>query len=297
MSTYAFRITCKLAGNNFAIKENTPLVLPAPTPPIQVMLGKSKDQTEGWTLILQGGGFSSEEEARAAGIPVKTAVMLAGLLLGVGIDVGTDQVLSPASQHTDSQPIEHWQPDVHGLQVVPELDRLAFGFVYFGRPILKRPISNSNLEEKVTEEIPMAMERQLVVRMDARVYDRLRRRAAELSLSLSDYARLMACFEFPYDLVCADVGKILDAQPDQAGEQYLPVLTHVLARIAQGKQDLSPLVEALVEAFPAQQQASKDVLARVEQEVRDRLEQFQVLAQGIREIRKHLPFEHGVEEG
>jgi hypothetical protein len=248
-------------------------------------------------LILQGGGFSSEEEARAAGIPVKTAVMLAGLLLGVGIDVGTDQVLSPASQHTDSQPIEHWQPDVHGLQVVPELDRLAFGFVYFGRPILKRPISNSNLEEKVTEEIPMAMERQLVVRMDARVYERLRRRAAELSLSLSDYARLMACFEFPYDLVCADVGKILDAQPDQPGEQYLRVLTHVLARIAQGKQDLGPLVEALVEGLPAQQQASKDVLARVEQEVRDRLEQFQVLAQGIREIRKHLPFEHGVEEG
>jgi hypothetical protein len=151
MSTYAFRITCKLAGNNFAIKENTPLVLPAPTLPIQVMLGKSKDQTEGRTLILQGGGFSSEEEARAAGIPVKTAVMLAGLLLGFGIDVGTDQVLSPAPQHTDSQPIERWQPAVHGLQVVAELDRLAFGFVYFGRPILKRPISNSNLEEKVTE--------------------------------------------------------------------------------------------------------------------------------------------------
>jgi hypothetical protein len=131
--------------------------------------------------------------------------------------------------------------------------------------------------------------------MDARVYDRLRHRAAELSLSLSDYARLMACFEFPYDLVCADVGKILDAQPDQAGEQYLPVL--VLARIAQGKQDLSPLVEALVEGLPAQQQASKDVLARVEQEVSDRLEQFQVLAQRIREIRKHLPLEHGMEEG
>jgi hypothetical protein len=42
MSTYAFRITCKLAGNNFAIKENTPLVLPAPTPPIQVMLGNRR---------------------------------------------------------------------------------------------------------------------------------------------------------------------------------------------------------------------------------------------------------------
>jgi hypothetical protein len=151
MTTYAFRITCKLAGDHFAIKEHTPLVLPAPTPPIQVMLGESKDQAGGRTLILQGGGFSSAEEARAAGLPVKTAVMLAGLRLGVGIDVGTDQVTSPAPSYGDGQPITQWQPDVHGLQVVPELDRLAFGFIYAGRPMLKRPISHSDLEEKVVE--------------------------------------------------------------------------------------------------------------------------------------------------
>jgi hypothetical protein len=115
------------------------------------MLGKSKDQAGDRTLILQGGGFSSEEDAHAAGTPVKTAVMLAGLLLGVGIDVGTDQVISPAPRHTDGQPIEHWQPDVHGLQIVPEHDRLAFGLLYFSRPMLKKPISNSDLEEKVAE--------------------------------------------------------------------------------------------------------------------------------------------------
>ena len=131
MTTYAFRLTCKLAGDNFAIKENTPLILPAPMPPIQVMLGKSKDQTGDRTLILQGGGFSSEEEARTAGTPVKTAVMLTGLLLGVGIDVGPNQVL--------------------GLQVVPEINRATTLGIIFGRPVLKRPISNSNLEEKVAE--------------------------------------------------------------------------------------------------------------------------------------------------
>jgi hypothetical protein len=142
----------------------------------------------------------------------------------------------------------------------------------------------------------MPMEKQLVIRLDKRVDQRLRRRAAQLNLTLTEYARLMVCFEFPYDLICADVGKILDAQPDQPGEQYIPVLTSVLARIAQGKQELGPLVEALVEGLPVQQQASKDVLAKVEQAVRDRLEQFQVLAQGIREIRKYMGIEH-TEEG
>jgi hypothetical protein len=133
MTTYAFRIRCKLAGDNFDIKENTSLVLPAPTPPIQVMSVQSKDQLGNRTLILQGGGFSSEEEARAAGMPVKTAVMLAGLLLGVGIDVGPNQA------------------QALGLQVVPEINRATTLGITVDRPVLKRPISNSNLEEKVAE--------------------------------------------------------------------------------------------------------------------------------------------------
>ena len=131
MTTYAFRLTCKLAGENFAIRENTPLILPALTPSIQVMSVQAKDQLGNRTLILQGGGFSSEEEARAAGMPVKTAVMLAGLLLGVGIDVGPNQVLR-SSGCTRNQ-----QGDDVGMT--------------FGRPVLKKPISNSNLEEKVAE--------------------------------------------------------------------------------------------------------------------------------------------------
>ena len=133
MTTYAFRIRCKLTGDNFDIKENTSLVLPAPTPPIQVMSVQSKDQLGNRTLILQGGGFSSEEEARAAGMPVKTAIMLAGLLLGVGIDVGPNQA------------------QALGLQVVPEINRATTLGVTFDRPVLKKPISNSNLEEKVAE--------------------------------------------------------------------------------------------------------------------------------------------------
>jgi hypothetical protein len=150
MTTYAFRLTCKLAGHNFAIKENTPLILPALTPPIQVMLGKSKDQTGDPTLILQGGGFSSEEEARTAGTPVKTAVMLAGLLLGVGIDVGTDQAECSIPRLADGQPNERVHSYVHGLQVVPEIDGLVFVSISASL-IRKKPISPGDFEDAVAK--------------------------------------------------------------------------------------------------------------------------------------------------
>jgi hypothetical protein len=126
MTTYAFRITCKLAGDNFDIKGNTFLVLPAPTPPIKVMSVESKDQLGNRTLILQGGGFSSEEEARAVGAPVKTAVMLAGPLFGVGIDVGI-------------------------LQLKPDTEAATTLEFTFGRPELKKRISTSDFEKKVAE--------------------------------------------------------------------------------------------------------------------------------------------------
>jgi hypothetical protein len=132
MRTDAFRIKCKLTGGDFGTNEREfPLALPALIPPIIVSLPERGSPTEDQFLILQGGGFTSEEEARAAGGRVKTAVMLAGVLLGFGIDVGTDQVISPAGHRKDGQPDEHLQPDVHGLQVVPEIEgRMLFGFIW-----------------------------------------------------------------------------------------------------------------------------------------------------------------------
>jgi hypothetical protein len=123
MGTYAFRIKCKLAGNVFSTNEHKfPLILPASTLPIQVSVPKPGSQTADQSLILWCGGFTSEEEARATGVRVKIAVMLAGVLLGFGIDVGTDRVISPVVLGKDGQPDEHLQPDVHGLQVVPDIE-------------------------------------------------------------------------------------------------------------------------------------------------------------------------------
>jgi hypothetical protein len=104
------------------------LTLQAPTPPISVNLPEGGHPTADQFLTLWCGGFPSEEAARAEGMRVKTAVMLAGVMLGFGIDMGTDQVMSPAVYWRGNQSDERFQPDVHGLQVVPEID----GKIYFG---------------------------------------------------------------------------------------------------------------------------------------------------------------------
>ena len=123
-------------------------------------------------MTLWCGGFHSEEEAQAAGIPVRTALMLAGVLLGVGIDVGPDRVVNPTNANAfsfewpgslpgvkvsplaklkDGQPNERFHPDVHGLQVVPEIKEgvMLFGFLRFGRPVVR--VSVAAFEKKVAE--------------------------------------------------------------------------------------------------------------------------------------------------
>jgi hypothetical protein len=102
----------------------------------------------------------------------------------------------------------------------------------------------------------------------------------------------MVCMEFPYLQICADAAKILEANTDeQSGERYVPVLASVLVRIEQGKQELSLMIEALVQELSAQQQASKDELAKVEAAVRMRFEQFQVMAEGIQQLWKAMALE------
>jgi hypothetical protein len=136
MGTYAFRINCMLAGGHIETREREiPIALPAPTPPIRMYLPEPQNRTEHPFLTLWGGGFLSEAEAGSAGTAVKTAVMLTGLFLGVGIDVGTDQVLSPALQRKDGQPDARFQPHVHGLQIVPEIDGMLFGGIRVRRVV------------------------------------------------------------------------------------------------------------------------------------------------------------------
>lgn len=151
MTTYAFRITAFLAGGDIETKDRQiSLVLPALARPIKVTLSEREYQTGNCSLTLWCGGFNSEGEARAAGAPVKTALMLAGVLLGVGIDAGGDEVMSPAARRKDGQEDERFQPDVHGLQVVPEIEQMRFGLVRLGRPE-KKPTSPGDFEKNVAE--------------------------------------------------------------------------------------------------------------------------------------------------
>src|SRR5919197_6658946 len=121
----------------------------------------------------------------------------------------------------------------------------------------------------------MPMRKQLVVRLDARVDKRLRRRATELGLTLTEYARLMLCFEFPYLLIAAGAARIIETGADEDDpERYTPVLASAKARIEQGEQELRPLVEQLAQGLAARQVASKAELAALEQALQEQYQQF-----------------------
>jgi hypothetical protein len=152
MTTYAFRITCRLAGGYFQTNQReTSLTLPA-IPRIDLYLPETPKPAD--SFALRCGGFSSELAAREMGLPVKTAVMLAGLLLRAGIDVGTDHVVSHAARRGDGEPDLRLEPDVHGLQIVPDIEGLRFGFLRIGKR--ERPFSPEEFQEKVRECYPVA---------------------------------------------------------------------------------------------------------------------------------------------
>lgn len=89
MRTYAFRITCKLAGGDIETKGREIFwVLPDLVAPSTILLSKRGSPPEDQFLILWCGAFTSEAAAQAAGVSVKTAMMLAGVALGVGLNVG-----------------------------------------------------------------------------------------------------------------------------------------------------------------------------------------------------------------
>jgi hypothetical protein len=144
---YAFRISCFVAGGDIETEEpEIQLDLPG-LHPIQVYVSERKDDSEDLTVWCSG--FSSAAEAHAAGMRVKTAFMLAGILLGVGIDVGNDQAVGPQFTRADGQKDERLQPEVHGLQVVPDIEGLFFGSLRFGRAVTR--ITPANFQKRVAE--------------------------------------------------------------------------------------------------------------------------------------------------
>src|SRR5262249_15750858 len=144
---------CKLSGGEIeTIERQVRIALPLPAPSPIVFLPPPKKLGDERTVVIQGGGFTSAEEAHAAGVPVKRALMLAGVVLGVGIDVGNDEPVSWAARRGDGEPDDRLQPYVHGLQVVPELDPLLFGFLFLGRTVKR--LSLEQFEAAVSDGYP-----------------------------------------------------------------------------------------------------------------------------------------------
>src|SRR5690348_7928248 len=94
--TYAFRITCSLAGGVIETIEPLVILTLPDLPTIEVHLNARNDQTKQSDITVWCRGFNTEAEAHTAGSRVKTALVLTGLLLGVGIDAGNDQITSAA---------------------------------------------------------------------------------------------------------------------------------------------------------------------------------------------------------
>src|SRR6266536_1621291 len=149
VKAYAFRIRCKLAGCHIETKDPE-IVLALPVAlQINVSLPRRENESGDDLLILWCGGFTSNEEAQSIGTRVKMAVMLTGVLLGVGTDVGNDQVISERLHRKDNQPDDRLQPDVHGLQIVPDIAGLIFGGFRVGRPVTR--VSPAQLQKTIVE--------------------------------------------------------------------------------------------------------------------------------------------------
>jgi len=101
-------------------------------------------------LTITHGRFLTAEDALAAGKPLKQALLLAGLLFDIGIDVGNEAVLSGPAHRADGKVDESLQPDVHGLLVYPEgSSQVWFGF--FGEYSVETPITPASFQSKIAE--------------------------------------------------------------------------------------------------------------------------------------------------
>ncbi len=153
MEAYAFYIRCVLTGGDFEIDEwEMRLPLPKPARPIDATLGKLVGRTAEWTLHLRANGFPSEAEARAVAVPVRTAIVLAGVLLGVGIDVGSEQTVGHPPATTTAGP--------SGLVIGPEIGGKGSLNVWAGRPV--RRLLPGDFEEAFAESY--ALDRPLTKR-------------------------------------------------------------------------------------------------------------------------------------
>jgi hypothetical protein len=154
MITYAFRISCRTSDNSFPLEPAEQVVNLPGAPPIQVRSRKTEHQP-GVSFVVWCKGLHTRDDAQALGARVKNAIRLSGLLLNAGIDVGRDEVVSQAAKRADGTNDERLQPDVHGLQIVPDVENLRFGFIRFGGRE-RKPYSPSEFQDKVRESYQVA---------------------------------------------------------------------------------------------------------------------------------------------
>ncbi len=136
--TYGFRISGYYAGGSWELSEpHIDIALPGTPHCVTMTLPKRRERDGRKPINFRGGGFKSEAEAREVGARVKTSLILAAVTIGFGIDLGSDEVVSPAAKGSTGRADERLQPHVYGLQTFPELENMLFGFLYDAEPVPK----------------------------------------------------------------------------------------------------------------------------------------------------------------
>jgi hypothetical protein len=131
------------------------------------------------------------------------------------------------------------------------------------------------------------MEKQLVIRLDEPIYAHLQQQAADLGLTVTEYARLMVAWDVPYLLLWADVRKILSSGKDDLTDQY-HVLRNALRRLETGEAELTALVEQIQAGLPQAQEASRQAVVELKAMLQEQAQQAGTWADAFRTLRKRL---------
>ena len=127
MCTYRYRIRFFVHFVGVIQQEQKFFEFELPNGEILKLICVDEDEiSKGKEFILSSGGFQSEEEARLRGAKIKTALLVSGAVLRIGIDAGKDIASARMSTHVKERIFEEHGvkiiDNVHGLSVYSEKD-------------------------------------------------------------------------------------------------------------------------------------------------------------------------------
>jgi hypothetical protein len=129
-------------------------------------------------------------------------------------------------------------------------------------------------------------DKSVIFRLEGDLYEPLQAVAAEHGLSISEYARIMACWPFVYTMIAVEARLIVQSSEDPA--MAVPLLRNAILHIDTRLEQVKPLVEKIQATAWATQQQSLDQLLALRAQLQEHLGRFEAAAAALRTIRKRL---------